>query len=149
MAAPRTSLAPEVLVKQHYRKKPTTGNGANPDAEMAAAGVQYFGDDDGGNPAPPQVYLLDDYDASDFEPDLSDELGIVFHRIVAHRRSTPYRYRAASDGKLIKVEDDTSDSESDVHSSSHSYGRDDDYDDYDDAVLGAQLSAEYHAGWGE
>ena len=51
-------------------------------------------------------------------------------------RSDPSR----PDGKLIKVEDDTSDSESDVHSSGprHSY---DDYDDYDDAVLGAQLTS--------
>ena len=46
----------------------------------------------------------------------------------------------------IKVDDDTSDEESDCHSSSHSYGPEPDWDD-DAAAYGTQLLAEYHAGW--
>ena len=61
------------------------------------------------------------------------------------RRKGKYRYRMASDGRLIKVEDDTSDEEDGVHSSSHSYDRD--YDDDSDDYYGAALSAQYHAGW--
>ena len=54
----------------------------------------------------------------------------------------------ASNHKLIRVEDATSDEESDCHSSSHSHGRDSEPDwNEDDAAYGAQLLAEYNAGW--
>ena len=67
---------------------------------------------------------------------------------IIERKPGKYRYRTASNGKLIKIEDDTSDEESDCHSSSQSYGRNDEPDwDSDDAAYGAQLYAQYHAGW--
>ena len=75
------------------------------------------------------------------------ELNEVMNRII-ERKPGKYRYRTASNGKLIKIEDDTSDEESDCHSSSQSYGRNDEPDwDSDDAAYGAQLYAQYHAGW--
>jgi hypothetical protein len=80
---------------------------------------------------------------------------LVIHRILAQRKSQPYRYRRASssDHKLMKVEDDSEESEgSSMHSSSHSFGRYDDdgrYDDNEEEMqdYGAELLAQYHAGW--
>ena len=78
-------------------------------------------------------------------PNNNEDFMAVLRRIQEHK-SNKYRYRSASNGKLIKVEDRTSDEEEDCHSSSHSCGRNDDYSD-DEDYFGAELSAQQHAGW--